>query len=71
MILNFFLLVVAIAFLWFGSDKLVESASRIAETIGVSELVIGLTIVAFGTSAPEFAVTLTAAKLMSPILTSA
>jgi cation:H+ antiporter len=61
MALNLLLLVVSIAFLWFGSDKLVESASRIAETIGVSELVIGLTIVAFGTSAPEFAVTLTAA----------
>ena len=61
MLLNLLLLVVAIAFLWIGSNKLVASASRIAETIGVSELVIGLTIVAFGTSAPEFAVTLTAA----------
>jgi len=61
MLLNLLLLIVAIAFLWIGSDKLVASASRIAETIGVSELVIGLTIVAFGTSAPEFAVTLTAA----------
>ncbi len=61
MLLNLLLLFVAIAFLWIGSDKLVASASRIAETIGVSELVIGLTIVAFGTSAPEFAVTLTAA----------
>lgn len=61
MLLNLLLLVVAITFLWVGSDKLVASASRIAETIGVSELVIGLTIVAFGTSAPEFAVTLTAA----------
>ncbi len=38
-----------------------ESASRIAETFGISELVIGLTVVAFGTSAPEFAVTVNAA----------
>lgn len=61
MVLDIILLAVSVAFLWFGSDKLVESASRIAETIGVSELVIGLTVVALGTSAPEFAVTLTAA----------
>lgn len=61
MLLNFLLLGVSIALLWVGSDKLVESASRIAQQLGVSELMIGLTVVAFGTSAPEFAVTLTAA----------
>ncbi|MBG0777564.1 MAG: calcium/sodium antiporter [Desulfovibrionaceae bacterium] len=47
--------------LWFGSDWIVESASAIARTFRVSELVIGLTIVAMGTSAPEFLVTLLAA----------
>lgn len=61
MLLNLLLLAVSIALLWFGSDKLVASASRIAKKLGVSELVIGLTIVALGTSAPEFAVTITAA----------
>lgn len=44
-----------------GAAWLVDSAARIAKRIGISQLVIGLTIVAFGTSAPEFAATITAA----------
>lgn len=44
-----------------GAWALVEGAARIAKGLGVSELVIGLTIVAIGTSAPELAVTITAA----------
>jgi cation:H+ antiporter len=55
------LIVLSIALLWKGADFLVESASRIGKQLGLSELVIGLTIVAFGTSAPEFAVTVQAA----------
>lgn len=47
--------------LWKGAVWLVESACRIAKRLGISELVIGLTVVAFGTSAPEFAVSITAA----------
>ena len=39
-----------------GAESLVRGASRLAATIGVSPLVIGLTVVAFGTSAPELAV---------------
>ncbi len=58
---NITILIISIGFLWKGADQLVDSASRIAETIGVSDLVIGLTVVAFGTSAPEFAVTINAA----------
>jgi cation:H+ antiporter len=61
MIIDILLLLFSILLLWQGSNRLVESASRIAETLGMSELVIGLTIVAFGTSAPEFAVTVSAA----------
>ncbi|MFC4720942.1 sodium:calcium antiporter [Geojedonia litorea] len=44
-----------------GAMWLVDSAVAIAHKIGISELVIGLTIVGFGTSAPEFAVTIISA----------
>lgn len=44
-----------------GADLVVEAASRLALRLGVSELIIGLTVVSMGTSAPEFAVTILAA----------
>lgn len=44
-----------------GAELLVRGASRLAVMIGVSPLVVGLTVVAFGTSAPEFAVSMKAA----------
>lgn len=44
-----------------GAGWVVDAASGLARGLGVSELTIGLTVVAFGTSAPEFAVTLIAA----------
>jgi cation:H+ antiporter len=44
-----------------GASWVVEAAARIAKRLGISELIIGLTVVAFGTSAPEFAVTIVAA----------
>lgn len=47
--------------LWFGANWIVASAALIARKFNVSELVIGLTIVALGTSAPEFLVTINAA----------
>lgn len=49
------LLVVVVSFaaMVFGSDKLVEGASDIAKQLGVSDRIIGLTIVAVGTSLPE------------------
>ncbi|MDS0283346.1 calcium/sodium antiporter [Haloarcula onubensis] len=52
---------VAAVALWFGADQFVTGASRVARRLGVPGLVIGLTVVAFGTSAPEFAVTIDAA----------
>ncbi len=52
---------VTILGLWFGAVWLVEAAAHLAKRIGMSELVIGLTVVALGTSAPEFAVTVNAA----------
>lgn len=48
------------ALVW-GGDIFVDSASGIARGLGVSDAVIGLTIVALGTSAPEFAASVTAA----------
>lgn len=47
--------------LWFGAAWVVDGAAAIARRLHVSELVIGLTVVAMGTSAPEFLVTATAA----------
>ena len=46
--------------IWFGAELLVSGSKGIADTFGVSEAVIGLTIVALGTSLPELAVTLVA-----------
>ena len=44
-----------------GADWFVEGASRLAEKFGIPQLVIGLTIVAMGTSLPEAAVSVSAA----------
>lgn len=50
-----------VAVLSYGADFFVRSASHIAKRLGVSPVVIGLTIVAFGTSAPELVVNIIAA----------
>ncbi|MDT8448084.1 MAG: calcium/sodium antiporter [bacterium] len=60
LLLDIALIVLSIGLLWKGSDLLVESAGKIAVSLGISDLVIGLTVVAIGTSAPEFAVTISA-----------
>ena len=52
-LINFLGLVASLALLIWGADKFVDNSSLIAKKIGVSELTIGLTIVALGTSAPE------------------
>ncbi|WP_435360996.1 calcium/sodium antiporter [Haloarchaeobius sp. DFWS5] len=49
------------ACLWVGAVVLVESAVRLSWRLGIPPLVVGLTVVAFGTSAPEFVVTVNAA----------
>jgi len=51
-----------------GAELLVRGASRLGAAIGISPLVIGLTIVAFGTSSPEMAVSLKAALTNHPDL---
>ncbi|GMU41143.1 MAG: sodium:calcium antiporter [Chloroflexota bacterium] len=55
------LFVAGLVLLVVGAEALVRGASRIATTLGISPLVVGLTIVAFGTSAPEFAVSVSSA----------
>lgn len=49
-------LVVGLVLLVKGADWLVDGASKLAKRLGVTDIVIGLTIVAFGTSMPEFVV---------------
>ena len=61
MILNIVLLITGVAVVLWGADRLTEGAVGLAERMGVSQLVIGLTIVALGTSMPEFCVSLVSA----------
>jgi cation:H+ antiporter len=55
------LIVATVLGLWVGARLLVDSAVRLARRVGLSELTIGLTVVAAGTSAPELVVTTDAA----------
>ena len=54
------LLVIGFALLIWGADFFVDGASRVAARLKIPQIVIGLTIVAFGTSAPEAAVSISA-----------
>lgn len=58
MILNIILLVIGFIVLIKGADFFVDGASNLAQNFKVSKMLIGLTIVSFGTSAPEFAVSI-------------
>ena len=60
-ILSISLLVAGFVLLIFGADKLVDGASALAKRYNIPDIVIGLTIVAFGTSAPEMAINIVAA----------
>lgn len=61
MLLDIFLILVGLALLLLGGDLLVRGASAVAEALNVPPIVIGLTVVAFGTSAPELSVNVLAA----------
>jgi len=61
MLVSVLLLVLGLALLLGGGDALVRGASGIARRSGIPPIVVGLTVVAFGTSAPELAVNLVAA----------
>ena len=61
MIFNILWIVLGVALVLFGADKLTEGASALARRMNVPEIIIGLTIVAAGTSAPELFVSLVSA----------
>lgn len=59
--INLLLILVSAVLLALAAKVVVDSAVALAQRLGVSELVVGLTVVALGTSAPEFGVTMVAA----------
>lgn len=61
MLLNIVFIIVGVALVLWGADRLTEGASSLARGMHVPEIVIGLTIVAAGTSAPEMFVSLVSA----------
>ncbi len=61
-ILTVVFLVVGLVLLVGGAEFLVKGASKLAATVGISPLIIGLTVVAFGTSMPELAVSILASS---------
>ena len=61
MTIQILLLIAGLALIVFGAEWLVDGASAVARRAGISEFVIGLTIVGFGTSCPELVVSLTGA----------
>ncbi len=65
-VISFTLLIVGFIFLVKGADFFVSSSSSIARKFKVSPLVIGLTLVAFGTSLPELAVSFVASLTVAP-----
>lgn len=58
MLINFIILIIGFIVLVKGADLFVDAASSLAENFHISKMLIALTIVAFGTSAPEFAVSI-------------
>jgi cation:H+ antiporter len=57
MLTQLLLLILGLTGLWFGSERVVSGGKAIAKRLGVSQLLIGLTIVSIGTSLPEIMVT--------------
>jgi cation:H+ antiporter len=60
-VIVFLLFLLGLILLTMGADLTVRGAARLAAAAGIAPLIVGLTVVAFGTSAPELAVTVTAA----------
>ncbi len=66
MLLNVIYIIVGIALVLWGADRLTDGAVAIAERMHIPQIVIGLTIVAMGTSMPEFCVSLVSALKGTP-----
>ena len=66
MITDVLFIIIGIVIVLMGADKLTESASSLARGMKIPEIVIGLTIVSMGTSAPELFVSLTSALQHTP-----
>jgi len=66
MLANLLLLIVGLVVLIVGGELLVRGATRLALLLKISPLVVGLTIVAFGTSAPELFISIKSALAGSP-----
>ena len=60
MILNIILLIIGMVLLIKGADFFVSGASKVAKALKIPSLIIGLTLVSIGTSAPELSVSITA-----------
>ncbi|MFN3390710.1 MAG: calcium/sodium antiporter [Meiothermus ruber] len=67
-VLNLLLIASGIVLLYFGGEALVKNAVVLARSWGISTMVVGLTVVAFGTSSPELAASLAAALTGSPAI---
>lgn len=68
MLLDIIFIVVGVAMVLYGADRLTEGASALARRMNVPEIIIGLTIVAAGTSAPELFVSMMSALKGTPDL---
>ena len=66
MLLDIFLIIIGVTLVLFGADKLTEGSSALARRMNVPEMVIGLTVVAAGTSAPELFVSMVSALKDTP-----
>ncbi len=66
MLLPIFAIVISLALLAISADKFVDGASAVASNFGISPLLIGLTIVSFGTSAPEIMIAVMSASGDNP-----
>jgi cation:H+ antiporter len=64
--MTYFLIIAGFALLLFGGEAVVRGSVALAQRLGVSPLIVGLTIVGFGTSLPEMVVSVNAALVGSP-----